>query len=246
MSLTITICAEPDFVASAILVAAIVTVALLGKSAGPAYKPVTEMVPTAPFPPATPLTLHVTAVLLAFVTSAENSCVFPSNTELDCGVTFTMMEGGGGGGGGPVTAPPPPQPSKLTPAASRSATLQQWESPVKICRRGRTAWRKAVGGPRAFAPFSQGCQFFARNRESIKACIFYNIEVTPPPDLAFLHFYAGPGGTTKSPSSGQHTLNTVSNRNHSTQFFALLRLHLRSLLLQFLLNPATTHGVWQL
>ena len=134
---------------------------LLGKSAGAVYKPAAEIVPTAPFPPTTPLTLHVTAVLLAFVMSAENSCVFPSNTELDCGVTFTMMEGDGGGGGGPVTAPPPPQPSKLTPTASRSATLQQWESPVKICRRGRTAWRKAVRGPRVFPPFPRGCEFLA-------------------------------------------------------------------------------------
>ncbi len=124
MSLVTVTCAEPDFVGSATLAAAIVTVALLGKSAGAVYKPVAEIVPTALFPPNTPLTLHVTAVLLAFVTSAENSCVFPSNTELNCGVTFTMMEGGGGGGGGgPVTAPPPPQPSKLTPAASRRATL---------------------------------------------------------------------------------------------------------------------------
>jgi hypothetical protein len=126
-------------------------------------------------------------VLLAFVTSAEKSCVFPSNTELDCGVTFTMMEGGGGGGGGPVTAPPPPQPSKLTPAASRSATLRQWESPVKICRRGRTAWRKAVGGPRAFPPFPRGCEFLARNRKPVNAFIFYNIEVSSPLDLAFVH-----------------------------------------------------------
>src|SRR2546421_7800420 len=108
MSLVTVTCAEPDFVWSATLAAAIMTVALLGKFPGAAYKPVADIVPTALFPPTTPLTLHVTAVLLAFVTSAEKSCVFPSNTELDCGVTFTMMEGGGGGGGGPVTAPPPP------------------------------------------------------------------------------------------------------------------------------------------
>src|SRR5256885_6501069 len=161
MSLVTVTCAEPDFVWSATFAAAIVTVALLGKSAGAAYRPVADIVPTALFPPATPLTLQVTVVLLVFVTSAAKSCVFPSNTELDCGVTFTMMEGGGGGGGGPVTAPPPPQPSKLTPTASRSATLQQWESPVKICRRGRTAWRKAVRGPRVFPPFPRGCEFLA-------------------------------------------------------------------------------------
>src|SRR6266436_6616753 len=178
MSLVTVTWAEPDFVGSAMLAAAIVTVALLGKSAGAVYKPAAEIVPTALFPPATPLTLHVTAALLVLVTSAENGCVFPSNTELDCGVTFTMMGGGGGGGGGPVTAPPPPQPSKLTPTASRSATLQQWESPVKICRRGRTAWRKAVGGPRAFPPFPRGCQFLARNRKPIKILIFYNIEAS--------------------------------------------------------------------
>ena len=151
--------AEPDFVGSAMLAAAIVTVALLGKSAGAVYKPAAEIVPTAPFPPATPLTLHVTAVLLVFVTSAENSCMFPSKTELDCGVTFTMMEGGGGGGGGPVTAPPPPQPSKLTPTASRSATLQQWESRVKICRRGRTAWRRQSEGHAHCRRFREDASF---------------------------------------------------------------------------------------
>jgi hypothetical protein len=190
MSLVTVTCAEPDFVGSTMLAAAIVTVALLGKSAGAVYKPVAEIVPTALFPPTTPLMLHVTAVLLAFVASAEKSCVFPSNTELDCGVTFTLMEGGGGGGGGPVTAPPSPQPSKLTPTAIRSATLQQWESPVKICRRGRTAWRKAVGGPRAFPPFPRGCESLGGNRQTFKVLIFYNIEVISPLDLAFVHSYA--------------------------------------------------------
>jgi hypothetical protein len=70
------------------LTAAVVTAALLGKSAGAVYKPVAEIVPTELFPPTIPLTLHVTAASLVFVTSAEKSCVLPRNTELDCGVTF--------------------------------------------------------------------------------------------------------------------------------------------------------------
>jgi hypothetical protein len=70
MSLVIANVPAPDFVESAWLVAVICTVAGDGRSAGAAYTPTGVIVPSAAFPPGTPLTLQVTAMSVAFVTVA--------------------------------------------------------------------------------------------------------------------------------------------------------------------------------
>jgi hypothetical protein len=71
---TVTV-AEPMAVGLAALVACTVTVAGLGIAAGAVYNPEAEIVPTVALPPATPPTLHVTAVLLELVTVAANCLV---------------------------------------------------------------------------------------------------------------------------------------------------------------------------
>jgi nitrate reductase gamma subunit len=55
--------ALPDIVMSSVLVAVTVTGFVAGTALGAVYRPAPEMVPTVEFPPATPLTLHATAVL---------------------------------------------------------------------------------------------------------------------------------------------------------------------------------------
>ena len=72
ISLVIVILAELDFVGSAWLVAVICTRVGEGKSAGAVYTPPAVIVPTWAFPPATPLTLQLTAVSVVFVTTAVN------------------------------------------------------------------------------------------------------------------------------------------------------------------------------
>jgi hypothetical protein len=72
MSLRTDSVAEPDFVASAWLVAVICTDAGDGKSAGAVYTPPEEIVPAAALPPATPFTLQLTLVFVLLVTVAEN------------------------------------------------------------------------------------------------------------------------------------------------------------------------------
>ena len=52
--------------------------------------------PTVEFPPGTPLTLQVTAVLLVPVTVAVNCCVAPAWTEAEPGETVIATEGAGG------------------------------------------------------------------------------------------------------------------------------------------------------
>jgi hypothetical protein len=66
------------------------------------------IVPSAAFPPTTPLTLQLTAVSDEFITVAVNVNWLPSKTVPLVGVTLTTMDGGGGGGG--AEAPPAPQP----------------------------------------------------------------------------------------------------------------------------------------
>jgi hypothetical protein len=97
MSLVIATVAASDFVGSATLVAATCTLAGDGKSAGAVYRPAAEIVPVAALPPATPFTLHVTAVFVVFVTVALNASVFPNNTDPLLGATVTTICGGGGG-----------------------------------------------------------------------------------------------------------------------------------------------------
>jgi hypothetical protein len=110
--------AEPDFEASAWLVAVTCTLAVAGRSAGAVYAPVDVIVPTTELPPAMPLTLQLTLVSVVFVTVAVNVNWFPSTREPLAGSTVTVMEGGGGGGG--ATAPTPPQPTVHAPAARRA------------------------------------------------------------------------------------------------------------------------------
>jgi hypothetical protein len=68
--------ADPDFVVSAWDTAVTVTVAGLGTAEGAVYSPEVEIVPTDEFPPVTPFTCQVTAVLEVPVTVAVNCCVF--------------------------------------------------------------------------------------------------------------------------------------------------------------------------
>jgi hypothetical protein len=100
MSLVIASVPEPDFVVSAWLVAVTCTVAGDGRSIGAVYTPAVVIVPSAVLPPATPLTLQLTAVSAVFVTVAVNVTWLPSTTVPLAGATFTTMDGGGGGGGG--------------------------------------------------------------------------------------------------------------------------------------------------
>jgi hypothetical protein len=98
ISLVIAIALLPDFVASAWLVAVTCAVAGDGRSIGAVNTPAAVTVPTAAFPPATPLTLQLTAVSVAF-TVAVNVIWLPSRIVPLVGVTLTTMDGGGGGGG---------------------------------------------------------------------------------------------------------------------------------------------------
>ncbi len=70
MSLVIANVPVPDFVESAWLVAVTCTVAGDGRSAGAVYTPAEVIVPSAAFPPATPLTPQLTVVSVVFVTVA--------------------------------------------------------------------------------------------------------------------------------------------------------------------------------
>jgi hypothetical protein len=99
MSLVIASVPVPDFVASAWLVAVTCAVAGDGRSIGAVNTPAAVTVPTAAFPPTTPLTLQLTAVPVAFVTVAVNVIWLPSRIVPLAGVTLTTMDGGGGGGG---------------------------------------------------------------------------------------------------------------------------------------------------
>ena len=120
MSLEMVKLAEPDLEVSAWLVAVTCTVAGDGRSMGAVKSPALVIVPTAAFPPETPLTFQLTAVLFVLVTFAVNVAVFPSNTKLLLAVTVTAMGGGGGGGGGALDTEPPPQPNAEDSASRRA------------------------------------------------------------------------------------------------------------------------------
>jgi hypothetical protein len=74
-AVTVTL-ADADFVMSACDTAVTVTVAGLGTAEGAVYSPEEVIVPTVEFPPVTPFTCQVTAVLEVPVTVAVNCCVF--------------------------------------------------------------------------------------------------------------------------------------------------------------------------
>jgi len=67
--------ADADLVVSACDTAATVTVAGLGTAEGAVYSPEVEIIPTVEFPPATPFTCQLTAVLEVPETVAVNCCV---------------------------------------------------------------------------------------------------------------------------------------------------------------------------
>jgi hypothetical protein len=88
-ALTVTV-VDTDMDVSAALVAVTVTVSGLGGYSGAVYSPAFEIVPTVELPPATPLTVQVTSVLVAPRMVAVNCCV-----PLTCkegGVTFKASE----------------------------------------------------------------------------------------------------------------------------------------------------------
>ncbi len=82
-----------------------------GIACGAVYMPSVEIVPTALFPPGTPLTAQATAVLPVLLTVALNCCVAPKATDALAGDTLRLTGGAGGGGGDVDDAVlPPPQP----------------------------------------------------------------------------------------------------------------------------------------
>ena len=83
-------------VASAELVAVTVTVLGFGNVCGATYCPAELMVPAATFPPATPFTDQVTAVLFVPVTETINCCGPPARTFAVGGATATLTAADGG------------------------------------------------------------------------------------------------------------------------------------------------------
>ena len=88
--------AAPDATArlSATLVAVTFTGLGFGTLAGAEYMPLVSTMPSVAFPPATPFTDHVTAVLLVPVTVAVNCCFTPARICTVAGATFTWMLSG--------------------------------------------------------------------------------------------------------------------------------------------------------
>lgn len=119
-SLAIMTAADADFVGSALLLAVTWTTAEAGKSDGAVYTPAAVMVPSALFPPGTPLMLQVTPVSAALATVAAKPCVFPRSTEGLVGVTLTLMARGGDAGGG--AADPVPLATQPCVDAARART----------------------------------------------------------------------------------------------------------------------------
>ena len=147
MSLAIVAMTVADLLASATLVAVICAAVDVGRSAGAVYTPVALIVPVVAVPPATPLTLQVTLVLLELVTVATNACEAPSTTDALPGVTETLMAGGGGGGGGSAAelAPPPAQPGMHALAARTAVRKTKTGKDVRL--RGRDSIAKFLAPP---------------------------------------------------------------------------------------------------
>jgi hypothetical protein len=112
--------AVPIFVASSAETAVIVTEAGFGIALGAVKRPEAEIVPRLLLPPVIPLTCQVTAVFVVLATVAVNCTVPPISTELDEGLTPTVMTGGGGGGGG---LPPQKAQSDVKAKATMVRTL---------------------------------------------------------------------------------------------------------------------------
>ena len=157
ISLTTVTFTVADFVGSAALVAVMRIAADEGRSAGAVYIPAESITPKAEFPPATPLTLHDTEVLLVLVTSATKDWEFPSVMFSDSGVTLTsIMDGGGGGGAAPPVAALCEQPhaalANMKMIACAKRRRRTFDENLKCrsnvcCERGRMQLREAVEGP---------------------------------------------------------------------------------------------------
>lgn len=134
MSLAIVSCAVADFVGSAWLVAAIVTVVGEGRSAGAVYTPSAVIVPAEALPAGMPFTVQFTLAFVVFVTVAASVCEFPSRIVPLVGVTVTVIEGVGGGGGGGITSDPvaPPQPGSPPAESSRTSSRSGWAGRAKL------------------------------------------------------------------------------------------------------------------
>ena len=147
ISLPIVAVTVADLLASATLVAVICAAADAGRSAGAVYTPAALIVPLAAVPPATPLTLQVTLVLLALETVATNACEAPSTTDALPGATMTLTAGEGGGGGGSAAelAPPPPQPSMHALAARTAVRKTKTSKDVRLG--GRDSIAKFLAPP---------------------------------------------------------------------------------------------------
>ena len=89
MSLVMVSVAVANFVLSLLLVAAICTVGVTGRSTGAVYTPAAVMVPVTELPPAMPFTLQETVVSVALVTAAAKVCVLPKRSEAVTGVMVT-------------------------------------------------------------------------------------------------------------------------------------------------------------
>lgn len=136
MSLVIVSCAVADFVESAWLVAATITVVGEGRSAGAVYTPSAVIVPAEALPAGIPFTLQLTVVFGVFVTVAANACEFPSRIDPLVGATVTVIDGVGGGGGGGSTADPaaPPQPGSPPAESTRTSSGSERAVRAKLAR----------------------------------------------------------------------------------------------------------------
>src|SRR5579859_49335 len=136
MSLAIVSCAVPDFVESAWLVAATITVVGEGRSAGAVYTPSAVIVPAEALPAGIPFTLQLTVVFGVFVTVAANVCEFTSRIDAVVGVTVTVIAGAGGGEGGGSTTDPaaPPQPGSPLAKNSRKSNGSERAVRPKLVR----------------------------------------------------------------------------------------------------------------
>jgi hypothetical protein len=77
--------AVADFVTSARLIAAKVTVESVDRSAGAVYRPEPVTVPRLALPPAIPLTAQLTAEFAVPVTATVNCCAWPATTSAIAG-----------------------------------------------------------------------------------------------------------------------------------------------------------------
>lgn len=134
MSLAIVSCAVADFVESAWLVAATVTVVGEGRSAGAVYTPSAVIVPAEALPAGMPFTLQITLVFVVFVTVAANVCELPRRIDPLVGVTVTVIVGVGGGEGGGSTTDPaaPPQPGSPPAEISRTSSRNERAVSAKL------------------------------------------------------------------------------------------------------------------